>query len=479
MFDGEHKAQKHRVMNYRLSVLSLLVMPWLMSCTQPEIQQQEKDPEGTLYYTESDEIFANPERGLYAHVSYKSSDLSKHASAATIASVRSSQALSLFLHIYYLTDYIESDIPQEFLDRMQTNFDALREGGGKAVLRFAYKDGYANNQKPWDATPEWVSRHIDQVAPVLQKNADVICCVQAGFIGSWGEWYYTTGFPFNPSTTEQYQPRWEMLDHMLEAFPADRQICLRTPKYKMEYLKYKGLSTDPLMDTEAYQNTPRARIGGHNDCFVSCSNDVGTYRSNDDRTYWSADTYYTMMGGETCSKCSQSEGSNAIAQMERFHWTYINRDYDKEILTWWVQTNHMDEIKRRLGYRLVLDKAYPTQEPKVGEMFSVVLTLRNVGFAAPINKRDVELVFVNENDSADRYVYAQQTDPRFWMPGDTTVCTMRCTLDNSMSGIYNLYLNLPDPYASLHDNPDFSIRLANKDMWDEKTGYNYLMKVTL
>lgn len=233
------------------------------------------------------------------------------------------------------------------------------------------------------------------------------------------------------------------------------------------------------MDTEAYQNTPRARLGGHNDCFVSCNNDVGTYRNADERTYWSADTYYTMMGGETCNKCVQSEGSNAIDQMERFHWTYLNRDYHKEILLWWIQTNHMDEVKRRLGYRFVLDKAYPTQEPKVGEMFSVVLTLRNVGFAAPVNKRDVELVFVNEDDSTNRYVYAQQTDPRFWMAGDTTVCTMRCTLDTSMSGKYNLYLNLPDPYASLHDNPDFSIRFANKDMWDEKTGYNYLMTVTL
>ena len=44
---------------------------------------------------------------------------------------------------------------------------------------------------------------------------------------------------------------------------------------------------------------------------------------------------------------------------------------------------------------------------------------------------------------------------------------------------YKVYLNRPDPYASLHDNPAYSIRLANNDIWDENTGYNYLTTITL
>lgn len=467
-------------MNHSLSVLPLLALPLLVGCNTPNPPQEEKDPEGTIYYTESQDIFANPERGFYAHVSFNSSDLTSHANANTIASVRTTTAVSLLLHVYYLTDYIETDVPQEYLDRMQTNFDEVRKGGSKVIVRFAYKDGYANNQKPWDATPEWVSKHIDAVAPVLQKNADVILCIQAGFIGSWGEWYYTSGFPRNPKTSEQYEPRWQMLDHMLEAFPADRQICLRTPEYKMQYLKDRNLSTDPLTDTEAYQNTPKARLAGHNDCFVSCNNDVGTYRNNTDRDFWAADTKYMIMGGETCNKCAQSEGSNAIAEMERYHWTYLNRDYHKDILSWWVQTKHMDEVKRRLGYRFVLDKAYPTQDPKAGEHFAVVLTLRNVGFAAPVNKRGVELILVSASDPDKKYVYAQTNiDPRFWMPGETTVTTLHANLESDLSGDYKVYLNLPDGYASLHDNPAYSIRLANEDMWEETTGYNYLTTISL
>jgi hypothetical protein len=39
-----------------------------------------------------------------------------------------------------------------------------------------------------DATKAWMLRHIDQVSPLLHDNEDVIDALQAGFIGTWGEW---------------------------------------------------------------------------------------------------------------------------------------------------------------------------------------------------------------------------------------------------------------------------------------------------
>lgn len=466
--------------SYPIVAAAAICMAGLLSCTSPNPPAETSDPEGTIYYTESDAIFPNPERGFYTHAAYYSDDLTKTASATTIAGMRKADAITLYLHIYYLTDYIEADIPQEFLDRMERNFVALREGGAKAVLRFAYKDGYSAQDLPYDATPEWVARHIDRIAPLLQQYADVIYCVQAGFIGAWGEWYYTSGFPSNPTTAEQYAPRWELIDHLLEAVPATRQIGLRTPGYKMRYLADRGLDESPLTDSEAYQTTAKARLGGHNDCFVASNNDVGTYFSNDERTFWQEDTRYTVMGGETCGECYFSTGENAIRQMELYHWSYINRNYHSGVLNSWITSGHMDEIKRRLGYRFVLDKAYPMQHPQPGQHFAIVLTLRNVGFAAPVNARDVELILVAENDTTQRYVYPQDNiDPRFWMGGDTIVTTLHADLDVAMTGNYRVYLNLPDPYATLHDNPDFSIRLANRDLWEEETGYNYLTTIAL
>lgn len=358
--------------------------------------------------------------------------------------------------------------------------NALREGGAKVIVRFSYKSSMEAKDKPWNATPEWVHKHIDQVAPYLMKHADVILCAQCGWLGSWGEWYYVdNGYKMNPTKDSDYEMRWEVLEHMLRSLPDDRQVALRIPAYKMRYLQMHGDSlSSPLTADEAFKNTYKARICGHNDCFVSSQNDVGTYRNDKDRDFWAEDTKYTLMGGETCEKCASSNGEYAISQMEKFHWTYLNQSYRESVTGMWRADGTMTTMLRRLGYRLVLDKAIITSEPKVGEDFKAYFVLRNVGFAAPMNKRDVELIFVHAGTGAT-YVFPQTEDPRFWMPGETSKFTLACTLTDMTPGSYKLYLNLPDPYESIHDDPRFSIRLANENMWDEATGYNFIANVTI
>ena len=120
------------------------------------------EPKGTtVTFAESDEIIPNPERGLYSQTYYTSADLGSHANATVINNLRESQyKMTLYLHSYYMTDYMESNIPQEFLDRLDYNMNALREGGGKVVLRFSYKYSMDAKDQPWNATPEWIHKHI-------------------------------------------------------------------------------------------------------------------------------------------------------------------------------------------------------------------------------------------------------------------------------------------------------------------------------
>ena len=457
---------------------SLIITLLLAACNS-----NNPEPKGeTILFTESNEIFTNPERGLFVQIYYTSADLNAHASATVINKNRESAAkLSLYLHSYYLTDYMESDIPQEFLDRLDSNMNALRGGGAKVVLRFSYKSSMDNKDKPFNATPEWVHKHIDQITPYLQKNADVIYCVQCGWLGSWGEWYYTdNGYRMNPSRDDDYEMRWEVLEHMLRAVPETRQVGLRIPAYKRRYLKMRGDSlSSPLTAAEAHNGSYKARICGHNDCFVSSSNDVGTYMNGDiDRNFWAEDTKYTIMGGETCEKTSYSNGPNALNEMRKYHWSYLNRDYRESVTGMWRQDGTMDTILMRIGYRLALEKVILTSNPKVGKTFEAYCVMNNRGFAAPMNKRDVELIFVNAGTGAE-YVFPQTEDPRFWMPGETSTFTLACTLTDMTPGSYKLYLNLPDPYESIHDDPRFSIRLANENVWDEATGYNFIANVTV
>ena len=444
------------------------------------------DPEGTLYFTETEEQIANPERGLYVQKYYTTANLEEVASVDAINTSREISQTTLCLHSYYMADsvsgsanYMESDIAPEFLDRLDRNMDIVRQAGAKVILRFSYAYHHNTKKKPWDASPEWALRHMEQIAPYLKKHADIIFCVQAGFIGSWGEWYYTTNYPQNPAKDEGYETRWPIAEKLMEIVPEDRQICFRQPQFKMRYLRTHGMEEAPLTADEAYLPTVKARWAGHNDCFVSGEGDVGTYHNDEERAFWAKDTKYTLMGGETCKLCEYSAGENAVREMETYHWTYLCNSYHPDILKSWKASGHYEVIKRRLGYRFVLDKATLTQAPKGGEAFQAEITLHNAGFAAPANKRDVELVFVSATNPKEKYIFPQTADPRFWMAGEKRIVTLSCTLNEAMHGAYKLYLNLPDPYPSLHDDPRYSIRLANENVWEPETGYNLLTTINI
>lgn len=62
--------------------------------------------------------------------------------------------------------------------------------------------------------------------------------VQAGFIGTWGEWYYSThystpglGGSYAP-TPRQQADRNTITTALLDAVPRSRMLQLRTPSYK-------------------------------------------------------------------------------------------------------------------------------------------------------------------------------------------------------------------------------------------------------
>ena len=210
------------------------------ACT-PEVKVDIYEGLDHQTYKESDENIPNPERGFYNPLSFRSSN-GNPIPQSTIESLRF-LGRTLFHTSYYPTEFMESDISEEFLNLMRANMQSLREGGAKCILRFAYSD--SETEKPWDPKPEIVHRHIQNIKPILQEYGDVILCFQAGFIGVWGEWYYTENFVSNPQTPGQHALRKQVVDAMLDALPADRQVALRTPMFKrMMYAEsYADLAT--------------------------------------------------------------------------------------------------------------------------------------------------------------------------------------------------------------------------------------------
>ena len=70
-------------------------------------------------------------------------------------------------------------------------------------------------------------------------------------------------------------------------------------------------------------------------------------------------------------------------------------------------------------------------------------------------------------------------DPRYWFAGRTINIEKAISIPADASGKCTLYLNLPDPKPTLHDNPRFSIRLANDGIWNDDLGYNKVMEFNL
>jgi len=446
------------------------------SCNKNPDDPTPPDPQDkltTVTYTASDENFPNPERGFYS-TSETHSASGQGLSEASIRAART-QGRSLFLLEFYLTDYVETDIADEYLQLIRRKFQSLRDGGIKCILRFAYSNGFDASDKPWDATTEQVARHLEQVKPLIQEYSDVIMVMQAGFIGSWGEWYYTDHFGSNTS-------RRALVDALLEAVPNNRQIELRTPGYKMKLYDYK--LEDTITRAEAHLPTTKARLGGHNDCYLSSANDVGTFSGNKERQYWEAESQYTIMGGESCElvQYCHCEGTDkyrgAIKDLEAQHFTYLNLGYHQQVIKRWREEGCFDQIQRRLGYRFVMEEGQFTEEPKAGNAFRIVLKMRNDGFAPAMNPRDVEFV-LTAKDGSVAGTFKVDSDPRFWMPAETTTIDQTINLPSGLSGEYTLWMNLPDPCETLHNNPMYSIRLANQGTWDENTGYNKLHTIVI
>ena len=463
----------------------------------------------TVTYSPTTELFANPERGFYRYFESRSS--SNPPDLWTVADLQDTDAvdwleapeeatITQIYCLFYLDTFLDREISKTFLDHIRANLTTIRNTGRKCILRFAYiwdnddddatDDGNTDangdgirdilQDDNWDTEPDLdqLLAHIDQLKPILQDYSDVIAVMQAGFIGISGEWYYTDHFvadPTDPDTISavQHERRKQVVMRLWETLPVTRTIALRTPQLK----KMMFGRTTPITRPEAFKNTPIARIGFHNDAFLNSYGDSGTFESDADRTYLQAESLYLGMGGEVNEPDPPGVPSrscaNAVSEMRKYHWSYINTDYYIPTLQDWRNggcihnaSNIAGSILDRLGYRFVLKRGiYPTMA-KPGGKLAVRIELTNEGFAAPYNKRSVYLVLRNTSTNINSYSALLPDDPRLWLTGQTHVISRTVTLPTTLPvGNYALYLHLADPATTLRNLPAYAIRLANANLW--------------
>jgi hypothetical protein len=439
----------------------------------------------TVTYTASTSIIANPERGLQKYSitasDYATSIGANNLSVSNLNTWKNGNDKVTIVYRYFMLDaFLNSNINSTYLNNIQADFDNIRTAGLKIIVRFSYSNVQSSvAQQP---TKAQILIHISQLSAILNANKDVIFSLQAGFIGTWGEWYYTNSTEFGTDgviSAAQWVNRKEILDSMLAAAPIEIPIQVRYVGVKTTLY-----GTTQLTASTAYQNTANARIGFYNDAFLNNYGDMGTYATDNcdnpvgtpEYNYLSNETKYLPMTGESnglnpCNSGYRTTGANAVYELGLTNWTTLNRDYHIDVWNQIISSNNYDDVLKNLGYRFVLNSSTITNN---GSNFDLALNLTNVGFARPFKQRNIYLVLKNTltNTTTSHLI---NTDIRTW---ETSV-SINQNFNLGLTGTYQLYLWLPDVSASLSVNPDYSIQFANTGTWEATTAYNNLLQTII
>jgi hypothetical protein len=410
-------------------------------------------------YASTSNIIPNPEKGFYRYTSTGSSGGYNLLSQSTISGYRTTENITVIQRQFFLRPFITgTPITSTYLSNMQTDFNRIRNAGAKVIVRFTYTSSSATVYQP---TKAQILAHIQQLAPVINTNKDVIVSIQAGFIGRYGEWYYTGSSEFGNGnftvlTTTQWNNRKEVMDKMISSF--DSSIPLQV---RYVFAKQK-----------MYGNTFIGRIGFYNDSFLGTWGDSGTFVVNSsqgqptstDIAYWQNNTINNPVSGESnMLNAPRTDCTNAMIEMDRFNWSLINKDYFPQVISNWQTNSCFTTMQKSLGYDFRLNASNITNGV-------LTINIGNYGYANLFKSRKAFLVCKNTSTNIN-YSFEIDSDIKRCTTTNYTITTNLTTL-NLPVGTYKLYLNLPDPMLN---NKLYSIQTSNLNTWTTE-GFNDLLR---
>lgn len=432
----------------------------------------------------------------------------------------------------YLTDFEDRPLTQEKLAFLQRSLDRCRQAGLKVLLRFSYEKNMTRKTGPTAGT---ILNHLDQLAPLIQKNKDVIYVLQAGFVGAWGEWHSSAHH-----IEENHSQLAAIIAKELEVLPQDRMIQLRVmPEYKRWVLQDAILNASVLLnETNAFSGSPAARLGFANDGFMANKSDGGTWQeppfyANPGNPQFDTETIespYMAVDGELfwSDQGGQIDGMKAALRLRLHHFTslslahsYSGYEGKRYSIDRWMETpitekqlnqenlpvsdgyfsdysgnpvkrTQFEYIRDHLGYRVELQNAQFPERVSKDKMLHIKIKLINRGFATLINPRPVYIVLIN---TSGELVGKQKTgaNPQSWQPfkpGDQDFEPLIHFIEGDISlkglktGEYMVGLWLPDADESIQLDSRYAVRTANRDTpwWttaDGKYGVNILGTVII
>lgn len=408
-------------------------------------------------FDRSDAVFPNPERGEIGWADFI--DQSEGGLQHEI-----NQGATTLRVILRLDEYRWGTLPENYLSRLQAGFDRVRRSGAKVIPRFVYNYPMVHFEggvdRAGDSSRETVRQHIAQLGPLISRNRDVIAWVEAGFIGAWGEWHSSADGLDSPEGKAYIR------DALLEHFPADRKLLFRYPADLVRWYPNPGDGGN--------------RIGVHNDCVLSGQTDGGTWRDGGTKAYVRGISLAAPYAGETCQLPPMNQDCSAIREHgQQLRLSALTRSGPGAVF-WsaWESQGCLAEVKRSLGYRLVLESLQVSSETvQPGQSIAVRVRLRNVGWAPLYNYRPLQVVFLVNGQPAHRVELPDSDLVAVHPEGDSPdghAFQSQVTVPADLpQGSVELALAAPD--AMLGDDARRSLRFANSDRdgqgWVAEGGY--------
>lgn len=361
------------------------------------------------------------------------------------------------------------------VNSINTGIAAYAGSGMRLLVRFVYNYGPIGSGA-MDAPISVISQHIDQLAPILLQNKDLIFAFEAGFIGTWGEWHDST----NGNDTAAAHKA--VLDKELSYFSGVFPILVRYPR---DLMVYTGT------------NTPPAGLGLHDDYYASSSDDGGTWYPCDAsgnclpgvtasqlQAYGAAISTNTMFGGEFGDVYSKLQTCSAL---DNYSGTYHAQSIGLDLYPTTIATEIQNEgcllsFFNKVGTRIELQKVTITGNPAANGQLQLGITLANTGYGRVIRPRPVTLLFVSGTTVAAQFSIPLTTlDLRQLTASSPQTFPVTVTLPSTFptTGSISAVLLIPDPASSLTTQPAYALPLnsldsKNNSVFDPKTGYNLL-----
>lgn len=397
----------------------------------------------------------------------------------------------------------DKDLTSEFCNNFRNLLEMFKKHEKNVIIRFTYCPDCAwdGTNKDFEASEEYILRHIETICSVANDYPDVITAIETGLVGGWGEMHGTV-------SAETPDLVATIVNKYLEQTRSSKiPVLVRRPdiiysyiyKYKMngqldEAQTNKTTAFSVVKDFSISDDEDLSRLGLYNDGYLASETDLGTYKSGN-RTAeveWLSKniTNSTPYGGEVTDgtpqkrlyKLKNKESFDTVNEMFKMNLSYLNIEFNEVAINEWNSQKSTIEkayanktdlayMKNRLGYRFLVEKS--TLKILEDNKLGCELKIKNLGFGDLINRRKkVSVILVKDNQpcfeatNISDFTGQESLELAFEPGSDITI-----NLEPNHTPEYEVYIRI--------DNGDekYAIQFANQNMWNSNFKANKIGKI--